>query len=295
MAPPEQTAHSDDSIAPATIAAGARPLPALLPSQEALRGLRQDSLPWTVDRPRYQLSGRTWGSGSPLYFLNGMGGTHELFAQMAWYLRDRFRCVLVEYPGTSIASGRRLTLGQIAEDVFAIADQAGDATFDLFATSFGGLVATECMLQHPARIRRAVLQGTFAQRPLSAAERALIRVCRHLPGRVRHIPFAQQVMLRLFRVTIPADDFIRTLAQRAGLLRDADYRQSLASVEQPVLVVTGDQDRLVPAAYGQELANALPHGRMHCLPGAGHLPFLTHSRALSKLVREFLAESESPL
>jgi pimeloyl-ACP methyl ester carboxylesterase len=45
----------------------------------------------------------------------------------------------------------------------------------------------------------------------------------------------------------------------------------LGDVRVPTLVVNGEDDRLVPAANGIQLARLLPESRLHVLPGEGHL------------------------
>src|SRR5437899_384251 len=79
---------------------------------------------WYLDRPQYRLSGRTLGSGPPLYFLNGFSGTHELYALLVWLLRDRYRCVLFDYPVAP--RGMHVSLDDTADDLVAIADTCGD-------------------------------------------------------------------------------------------------------------------------------------------------------------------------
>src|SRR4051794_40624857 len=45
---------------------------------DVLADFHRQAEAWYLDRPNYRLSGRTLGSGPPLYFLNGFSGTHEL-------------------------------------------------------------------------------------------------------------------------------------------------------------------------------------------------------------------------
>ena len=45
----------------------------------------------------------------------------------------------------------------------------------------------------------------------------------------------------------------------------------LSSVHAPTLVLSGEEDRLVPAANAIQLARLLPQSRLHVIPGEGHL------------------------
>src|SRR5580704_562527 len=85
--------------------------------QEVLREFHRQADAWYLDRSRYRISGRTIGSGPPLYFLNGFSGTHDLYALLVWLLRDRFRCVLFDY--AMPAARASVTPGDLAADLLA--------------------------------------------------------------------------------------------------------------------------------------------------------------------------------
>src|SRR5262249_44656505 len=137
--------------------------------QEVLREFHRQADAWYLDRKDSRISGRTLGSGRPLYLLNGFSGTHELYALLVWLLRGRYRCWQFGY--VTPASRGRFTLADLADDLLAVADAADDRRFDVFAPLLGGLVAMEAMRHYPDRIGRGILQGAFAHRRLSRAER----------------------------------------------------------------------------------------------------------------------------
>ena len=167
--------------------------PTPLAWQQVLASFHEQSTPFEVRRPGHVLRGRSWGQGPPLYLLCGMGGTADTFCLVTYLLRDLFRCVVFDYPGTfePVRPGRLVTRESLRDDLIAVADHQGDDQFSLFATSFGSLVALESMQGHPDRITRAVLQGEFAYRRLSVAERAIIRLGSILPGPLRRLPGTQ--------------------------------------------------------------------------------------------------------
>jgi pimeloyl-ACP methyl ester carboxylesterase len=280
--------------------------PTPLAWQEVLRIFREESQPWEVDRGAYRVRGRAWGNGPPLYFLNGMGGTHELYCLVAYLLRESFRCVFYDYPGTDgeRAPLSRISLADLAEDLFAVADHHGEKRFSVHATSFGGLVALQALASRPERIERAVLQGCFARRELSWAERALIQLCRFIPIRLRQTPLRTVIQQQNHRPWFPPHDPSRfqfllentggvplaALVHRARLIRDSDLRPLLPQVSQSVLLITGEGEGLVSSRCRDELQAGLPHATPEMMHSAGHLPYLTHPHRLAKLIRPFLLE-----
>ncbi len=268
--------------------------------QEVLREFHRQGDNWYLDRPHVRISGRTLGSGPPLYLLNGFSGTYELYALLVWLLRDDYRCVLFDY--ALPAARGKTTLEDLAGDVAAVADAAGDRQFDLFAPTFGGLVAMTAARQFPERVGRLVMQGAFARLSLAPAERLLIRLCLVCPGRLRHVPGRNVVQRASHRRWFPPFDQTRwqfladntgsvrlaDLARRAAIVRDTDLRPTLRDVTQPTLLIrTEGQGRGLEASC-HELAHGLPHATVEWLHETGLFPYLTHPHRLAKLIRGFL-------
>jgi pimeloyl-ACP methyl ester carboxylesterase len=49
----------------------------------------------------------------------------------------------------------------------------------------------------------------------------------------------------------------------------------------PVLVIHGEDDRLVPVAVGHELARRAPNARLVLVPGGRHMLPVTHAELLA--------------
>ncbi|MDB5387395.1 MAG: Alpha/beta hydrolase family protein, partial [Planctomycetaceae bacterium] len=96
--------------------------------RQVLDSFHQQSTSWEVPREGYSLRGRTWGNGPPLYLLCGMGGTSDSFCLLVYLLKDLFRCVIYDYPGTLDPTPRRgkLTLESLRDDCVAVANYHGD-------------------------------------------------------------------------------------------------------------------------------------------------------------------------
>lgn len=78
------------------------------------------------------------------------------------------------------------------------------------------------------------------------------------------------------------------------LLEQVDLRDLLPAVHQPVLLVTGRNDRVTAPGAAQWLAQALPQATLHLLPRAGHAPQLSHAPELAAVLRGFLAAHAMP-
>lgn len=81
----------------------------------------------------------------------------------------------------------------------------------------------------------------------------------------------------------------QTLKDGLALLRHGDVRPHLHEIHQPVCLIQGEQDTVVPASAARRLAGMLPDTELHVLPGCAHAPFLTRPAEVAAIVRGFIA------
>jgi pimeloyl-[acyl-carrier protein] methyl ester esterase len=82
-----------------------------------------------------------------------------------------------------------------------------------------------------------------------------------------------------------------TPALRSGLdlLRRDDLRPILPRVRQPVCLLHGGNDCLVPVAGVHSLCGSLPDARLHVFGDASHAPHVSQPRRAAEAVMEFLS------
>jgi pimeloyl-[acyl-carrier protein] methyl ester esterase len=81
-----------------------------------------------------------------------------------------------------------------------------------------------------------------------------------------------------------------TLERGLNILLGSDLRSSLHAVKQPVLVLHGSRDRLVPRAAAGYLGRRLYAARLFMQRDSAHAPFLSRPGAVAAALREFLDE-----
>ncbi|MGP8050429.1 MAG: alpha/beta fold hydrolase [Desulfobaccales bacterium] len=85
------------------------------------------------------------------------------------------------------------------------------------------------------------------------------------------------------------------LAQGLDYLRDTDLRGLLPLIRETtnlpgrMVIIQGEEDRIVPPAQGRDLQERLPGSELHLLAAAGHIPFLTQTAAVNGILRELLS------
>jgi pimeloyl-ACP methyl ester carboxylesterase len=83
----------------------------------------------------------------------------------------------------------------------------------------------------------------------------------------------------------PADE---TLTAGLDYLLTRDLRPLLSGLPSGVVIIQGQEDRIVPPVQGRVLRDRLSKARLYDLPGVGHLPFLTQAPAFNRIIEECL-------
>ncbi len=298
----------DSSLTPAA-ASGLLPTPGRCRPPADLRAevLQYDerAAMGTWSGPRYRMTHRTLGQGPTLIWLPGIASTYRTYALVLNRLAEKFRTIQYEYPGDregDCARLGRITHDHLVEDLIGLMDHLGIDRVHLTGISFGSTIALAALERAPERFSRAVVQGAFAHRRFTAAERLALFLGRSVPGTVARLPLRQTVLTYNSKMDFPwiiEDRWpfyleengrtpIRALAHRTSLVARLDLRGSLPRINAELLMIQGRDDRIVPHRYFEELRAALPRAESVVLPAVGHIPHITHGESLARLIGDWL-------
>ncbi len=195
---------------------------------------------------------------------------------------------------------------ELAEWVAAYLDAAGIERAVVVGWSLGGTCALELAAAHPGRVRAIVLVGAAALEfpfPLALVPLKLPLIPELMPAlgasdavrrfimRDTYAPRfrpAREVLDRYFRgwEVRGRARFVRDLVR--GLHLETTVRL-IPHVAAPAWIVHGEEDRLVPATVGRELATRLPGARASMLSGVGHAPHIEHPASVLDAIAAALA------
>lgn len=245
--------------------------------------------------------------GPAVLMLHGFGASLHTWEGWAAGLEDRFRVIRLDLPGFGLTgadpSGDYTDARGVAV-LAALLDALGIQQAAVIGNSLGGRLAWRLALAHPARVTRLVLVA-----PDGFAE----------PGRSYGEREGAPLMMRLLPLSLPRGMLRDTLAaaygdaarltegelartyelMRAPGVRSAmvarmdqrmleDPRPLLARLTQPVLLLWGERDRIIPASHARDWLAVLPEARHVELPGLGHVPQEEDAAQSLPPVRAFL-------
>jgi len=229
--------------------------------------------------------------GTPVVFLTHLAAVLDNWdPRIVDGIAAKHHVIAFDSRGIGASSGSpSSSMEQMADDAITFIKAMGFQQVDLLGFSLGGMVAQEIVLKEPMLVRKMVLAGTgpaggegistvagvtfydmlrgfftgqdakqflfFTRSPsgIEAGKAFLARLKERTEDRDTEISvsafLAQLKALRAWGKKVPAD---------------------LSMIQQPVLVVNGDDDRMVPTVNTHELARRLPNSQLVIYPDAGH-------------------------
>ncbi|MBI4212489.1 MAG: alpha/beta hydrolase [Deltaproteobacteria bacterium] len=219
---------------------------------------------------------------------------------------EQYHCSFPQLPGTGDIPYRPLgpTLRDFAGWLLKEIDQRfPNRTFHLMGNSLGGMIAQELALLAPERVTTLILLVTSCyfqdpDRPLS--QQVLNDLLQY-----QNIPDAREFVISMIKnYVIPQNVERFTAAYRAlevtpfpdrRALRDRwnavtlhNTHNRLPKLTMPALVMSGDQDVLLPPNHGEYLASLLPSATFNLIPNSGHAFGLDAPGFVAREVMEFL-------
>jgi 4,5:9,10-diseco-3-hydroxy-5,9,17-trioxoandrosta-1(10),2-diene-4-oate hydrolase len=184
----------------------------------------------------------------------------------------------------------------------------------LVGQSLGGGIALQYTLQFPQKVSRLVLVdsaglGKEVIWTLRLMSLPLVGELFSHPSR-RGVEFVFKLAVR--NRTLITKDFVelyydifsqpgfrdfflrvlRLIVNARGAREEilAPIMSNLHKIMQPVLIIWGDKDRVLPLKHSYLAKERIPNASLKIMEGCGHIPFFERSDEFNRLVLEFLSE-----
>lgn len=255
-----------------------------------------------------------------LVLVHGFGASVHTWEPWVERLQTQYRIISVDLPGhglTRTPRGYSFSASSNAQLIDDLVDRLGVRRFTIVGHSMGGAVAVRYALRAPQKLDAVVLVAAAAWPRERPSDRAplVFQLLRNPIGRaiLRYVnprPFAERGLISAYRdremvsdeVVDRYVDLARAPGRRALLTSgrnnagDAPLRPEMfAGIGVPVLVIHGEDDRIIPVEDSRALAAAMPSARLVTYPDTGHMPMEeTPDRSAADL-RDFLQATRQGL
>jgi 3-oxoadipate enol-lactonase len=247
------------------------------------------------------------GDGPPLLFISGTGGDLRVKPNVFdGPLPKSFDLLAYDQRGLGRSAKPDIdyTMADYADDAAALMDSLGWASAKVVGVSFGGMVAQELVLRHPAKVERLVL-GCTSPGGAGGASYPFHDI-QHLKGEARArflIPVSDTRRDAAWQAA-NADQFAQFVAMGAtdpyadepghemGARRQLEARAKhdtwdrLGQIACPVVIAAGRYDGIALPDTQERMAGRIPRAELRFFDG-GHM-FMIQDRAAFPAMIEFL-------
>jgi len=190
-----------------------------------------------------------------------------------------------------------LTIRELASEVLKKAPKK----FSLLGHSMGGIVAMEIYSQEPNRIEKLILMDTNPKAELDEVklkrepqirdvnEGKLLEVMRDemKPNYLADIENQENVLnvCMDMALNLGPDVFIN---QSKALQTRADQQGTIQSINIPVLIMCGSEDKLCTVERHEMMHNMINNSELKIINNAGHMPTLEQPKETTEVLKEWL-------
>lgn len=263
------------------------------------------------------------GKGKPLVFCYGLVCSSLHWTYQIEHFQQDYKAIWFDYRGHQNSEVPKnldsLTLENIANDLGVILDELNIDDAVLLGHSMGVNVVLEFYRQQPKRVAGMVLANGTAQRPLETLFRhnslqAGFKILKKLYEKSPELvslfwrsqkgnPFARSlVSLGGFNPHLtPKEDIELYIDQVADtdpailihLIENYDAYDAnawLHTVQKPTLIISGEQDRLIPVEQQELMHQLIPNSRLEVIRHGSHCPQMDLPDLVNLKIENFLKE-----
>lgn len=260
---------------------------------------------------------KTYGRGEPTFILlHGFGASVFSWREVVEPLAQHGTVIAYDRPAFGLTERPLEWEGESpygpqaqVDIVLGLMDELGVEKAILVGNSAGGTVSMQVALQHPERVEALILVdaavyagggapswsrpilktpqmnhvGPLIARQLQAQGVEFIKTAWHDPSKIT------QDIFDGYQKPLQIANWDKALWQLTVASEESGLVERLAEITMPTLVITGDDDRIVPTEQSLRLADELPNAELKVIAQSGHLPHEEKPVEFMQAVTEFLS------
>ncbi|MCY0881266.1 MAG: alpha/beta hydrolase [Firmicutes bacterium] len=237
------------------------------------------------------------GDGPIVLLLHGGGGTGKAWWHQLQALSTHYRVIAVDMPGFGRSDwvDGLCSVSDLADYLHEWVTASNWRCLAIGGNSMGGRVALHWVQSYPQDAQKLLLLDAVTLilpdvpilNPLDLPRETFLQTLVFDPRTYqKRTPYRSLDDAR--QLARGHENFARYVACAPLAQGRADALRTLQSA---VLLIWGENDRIIPIAYAHYLHKILPHSTLTILPECGHLPHLEKPEAVNALLADFLAQT----
>lgn len=216
-----------------------------------------------------------YGTGEPLLFIHGNGGSMNAFVNQLTYFSKKFKVIFADSraQGKSVDDRDSLSYEMMADDFNSLLDYLKIDSCYVVGWSDGGIDGLLLAMRHPKKVKKLAVTGANVWPDTTALD-----------------PWVYKEMIKQDKQlsTLPASPKVNNDKKLVRLMIDQPHitTAELKKISCPSLIIGGDHD-VIPPRHTLIIAESIPKSYLWILPHAGHSTPITYKDDFNRVVMDF--------
>lgn len=238
------------------------------------------------------------GVGEPLVLLHGLFGALSNFTELIEYFRHHYRVVVPMLPLFDLDL-LHTTVGGLEKFVHKFLEHRDYEHINLLGNSLGGHVALMHVLRHPERIKSIILTGSSGLFENGMGDT--------YPKRGDYEYIRKKTELTFYDPAVATKELVDEVYETVNIRLKAikiislaksairnNLGEELNQIQQPTLLIWGNNDAITPPFVGREFQRLIPNSELYFIDKCGHAPMMETPDEFNKILHKFLRKLNEP-
>lgn len=237
------------------------------------------------------------GNGEPLLLLHGLFGALSNFADLIEHFKHTHKVIVPMLPLFDLDIFHT-TVGGLEKYVHKFIEIRGYSNIHLLGNSLGGHVALVHILKHPQKIKTLTLTGSSGLFENGMGDSYPKRGDKEYIRKKTELTFydpamaTEELVNEVFEITNNRLKVIKIIALAKSAIRN-NLGEELNQIQQPTLLVWGNNDTITPPFVAKEFNKLIPNSELHFIDKCGHAPMMEVPVEFNKILEEFLQKHKA--
>jgi len=238
------------------------------------------------------------GQGEPLVLLHGLFGALSNFMDLIDYFRHHYKVVVPMLPLFELDL-LHTSVGGLQKFVHKFLEHRDYTECHLLGNSLGGHVALLYVLKHPDRIKSLILTGSSGLFENGMGDTYPKRGDYEYIKKKTELTFydpavaTKELVDEVYHIVNERLKAIKIIALAKSAIRN-NLGEELNQIQQPTLLIWGNNDTITPPFVGREFNKLIPNSELHFIDKCGHAPMMEVQKEFNRILHQFLTKLNQP-
>jgi pimeloyl-ACP methyl ester carboxylesterase len=238
------------------------------------------------------------GQGEPLVLLHGLFGALSNFMDLIDYFRHHYKVVVPMLPLFELDL-LHTSVGGLQKFVHKFLEHRDYTECHLLGNSLGGHVALLYVLKHPDRIKSLILTGSSGLFENGMGDTYPKRGDYEYIKKKTELTFydpavaTKELVDEVYHIVNERLKAIKIIALAKSAIRN-NLGEELNQIQQPTLLIWGNNDTITPPFVGREFNKLIPNSELHFIDKCGHAPMMEVPQEFNRILHQFLTKLNQP-